>query len=84
MKNLTAFSDDQIELLATAYGAVDFKFRSSDRSFTGFVLECYFEDGDLAVAFSKEAEFQIGYFTTVRVISAERCYVSVPCIEVNF
>lgn len=70
--------DYQIELLGIAYGAVEFKFRGSKHSFTGFVLERHFDDGGLAVAFREEAEVKIGYFTTVRVISEEQCYVSVP------
>lgn len=84
LKSLKEFSCEEIELLGSVYGAVDFKYRESSHSFTGTVLEVHFEDGDIAVAFSKEMEIQIGYFCTVRVVSETRCYVSVPCKSVEF
>ncbi len=84
LKNLKEFNCEQIEWLGEVYGVVEFKYRESKHSFTKAVLECHFEDGERAVSFSEEMERQIGYFTTVRVISESRCYVSVPCKWVEF
>ena len=81
---MRAFDYEDISLLASAYGAVDFKHQESKHSFTRFVLECHFHDGEIAVKFSNEMKIQIGYFTAIRVISEERCYVSVPCLDIDF
>ena len=81
---MRAFDYEDVSLLGRAYGAVEFKHRESKHSFTGFVIECHFEDGELAVSFSTEMETQIGYFTAIRVYSEDRCYVSVPCKELDF
>lgn len=81
---MRAFNYEDISLLARAYGAVSFKHRESKHSFTGFVLECYFGDGESAVSFSDEMKIQIGYFTTLRVISEDSCYVSVPSLDIDF
>ena len=81
---MRVFEYEDVSLLAAAYGAVGFKHRESKHSFTKFVLECHFDDGEQAVSFSNEMEIQIGYFATIRVVSEERCYVSVPCKDIDF
>lgn len=78
------FAEEEISSLAIAYGSIKQVHRESRHSFTGFVIECHFDDGAAAVAFSKEISIHVGIFTAIRVISEDSCYVSVPCKDVDF
>jgi len=66
--------------LALEFGCVDCFWRESDRSFTGFVAEVWFDalPSDFAVKWSAV----VGYAVKVRVRSdgPARYVVSVPCV----
>jgi hypothetical protein len=66
--------------LAAEFGAVECFWRESDRSFTGFVAEVWFDSlpSDFAVRWSRV----VGYSVVVRCPSAApgRFAVSVPCV----
>lgn len=66
--------------LAVQFGAVECFWRESDRSFTGFVAEVWFDSlpGEFAVRWSRV----VGYSVVVRCPSSGpgRFAVSVPCV----
>ena len=65
--------------LAAEFGAVECSWRESDRSFTGFVAEVWFDQlpADFAVRWARV----VGYSVLVRSVSCgPGCFaVSVPC-----
>ncbi|GAB4379719.1 MAG: hypothetical protein Kow00121_34420 [Elainellaceae cyanobacterium] len=65
--------------LASEFGAVDVFWRESDRSFTGFVAEVWFES--VPSEFARRWSQVVGYSVLVRCVSAgpARFAVSVPC-----
>ncbi len=66
--------------LAAEFGAVECFWRESDRSFTGFVAEVWFDSlpRDFAVRWARV----VGYSMRVRCVSSgpSRFAVSVPCV----
>lgn len=66
--------------LAAEFGAVECCWRESDRSFTGFVAEVWFES--LPREFAVKWAEVVGYSVVVRCVSAGpgRFAVSVPCV----
>jgi len=68
-----------VATLATDFGAVDFYWRESERSFSGFVAEVWFQS--LPRQFALRWSAVVGYSVLVRCVSAGpgRFAVSVPC-----
>ena len=66
--------------LAAEFGAVECFWRESDRSFTGFVAEVWFES--VPREFAVRWAAVVGYSVLVRSVSAgpARFAVSVPCV----
>lgn len=66
--------------LAAEFGAVDCFWRESDRSFTGFVAEVWFDS--LPGDFARRWAAVVGYSVRVRCVSSgpARFAVSVPCM----
>lgn len=66
--------------LAAEFGAVECYWRESDRSFTGFVAECWFSS--LPSDFSVRWSAVVGYSVLVRCVSSGPApfAVSVPCV----
>jgi hypothetical protein len=66
--------------LAVEFGAVECWWRESDRSFTGFVAEVWFESAPREFAVRWSAV--VGYSVLVRSVSAgpARFVASVPCV----
>jgi hypothetical protein len=68
--------------LAEEFGAVQVTWRESERSFTGFVAEVWFDSGDRSGQFAAGWARTVGYMVRVRGVSdgpGIRC-ASVPCI----
>jgi hypothetical protein len=69
-----------VQSLAAEFGAVECCWRESDRSFTGFVAECWFSS--LPSGFAARWSAVVGYSVTVRCVSSGPApfAVSVPCV----
>jgi hypothetical protein len=69
-----------VESLAAQFGAVECFWRESDRAFTGFVAEVWFES--LPSQFAAKWSGVVGYSVVVRCVSAGpgRFAVSVPVV----
>ena len=70
---------DFVATLAAEFSAVECCWRESDRSFTGFVAEVWFES--LPSEFAARWVAVVGYSVLVRCVSAGpgRFAVSIPC-----
>ena len=66
--------------LASEFGAVECAWRESERSFTGYVAECWF--GFLPTFFAQRWAAVVGYSVLVRAVSdgPTRFAVSVPVV----
>ena len=69
--------------LAAEFGAVECYWRESDRSFTGFVAECWFSS--LPSGFAARWSAVVGYSVAVRCVSSGPApfAVSVPCVVLD-
>ena len=74
----TFFTWSNITKLADVYGCIRLNCRESRHSFTGHVLEVYFDEGHQAAHYSRGVEELTGQFVALRVVSPEVCYVSTP------
>jgi hypothetical protein len=74
---------DYVATIAAEFGAVQVSWRESERSFTGFVAEVWFEPGQAAGDFATKWAKTVGFMVRVRGVSvdgpARRC-ASVPCV----
>lgn len=75
---------DDIQCLAIAYDSTKQIYRESKHSFTGYVLECFFDNPHLLIHFAEECQIQIEHFVAVRVLGENEAVVSVPCLELPF
>ena len=69
--------------IAEKFGAVEVTWRESERSFTGFVAEVWFDSGERSGQFAAGWARSVGYMVLVRGVGeggpARRC-ASVPCV----
>lgn len=75
---------DAIEALATAYHATKTIYRESNHSFTGYTLECHFDNPHLLISFVAECQLQIKHFVAIRILNENEAVASIPCLDLPF
>lgn len=73
-----AASVEGVEALALYYGAVKLHYRESNRSFTGSVVEVYFDDAINLLQMLDFLEAWMNVFIAVRFVNDRIAYISVP------
>ncbi|HEY9296474.1 MAG TPA: hypothetical protein VIQ31_08890, partial [Phormidium sp.] len=81
-KDRKALSYEVVRTFAESTGAVECFWRISDRSFSGYVAEVWFNELQIAGEFARVCSDRIGVNCKLRVTSEglAKFYVTVPCL----